>query len=200
MSTVIPVYFDYASSLCYIAAVLGRQLEADLDIVLDWRPVEIAARNAPWKPGDPIDTEARARIERVSQETGVAVLIPARWMDSRPALEGALLAKDRGCFAEYHRRVFAAAFVQGEDIGDRYVLTRIADGVGLPIGDFMMAIATRARARQLAGHAAAAVAHGVTGYPTFLLGEFPLTGIQPLDTMRQLICRYLDRVGGRVLQ
>ena len=199
MPTTIPVYFDYASSLCFIGAVLGAQLETELDIVLDWRPVEIAAQYTGWKAGSRIDGNTRDKIARVATETGVSVVIPPRWLNSRPALEGALLAKELGCFAEYHRRVFHAAFVDGDDIGDRYVLSRIADAAGLPIGDFMMAIATRAHAPQLADLLAEAATHGVTGYPTFMLGDFPLTGIQPLDTMRQLIQRYLDHRVTRML-
>jgi hypothetical protein len=31
------------------------------------------------------------------------------------------------------------------------------------------------------------------GYPTFMLGEFPLTGIQPKDTMRLLLGRFLSQ-------
>jgi hypothetical protein len=29
------------------------------------------------------------------------------------------------------------------------------------------------------------------GYPTFILGEFPLIGIQPIDTMRLIFVRYM---------
>ena len=29
------------------------------------------------------------------------------------------------------------------------------------------------------------------GYPTFILGEFPLIGIQPKDTMRLIFLRYM---------
>jgi hypothetical protein len=39
----------------------------------------------------------------------------------------------------------------------------------------------------------------VAGYPTFFLGEFPLTGIHPLETMRLLLQRYIERVAPRSL-
>jgi len=31
------------------------------------------------------------------------------------------------------------------------------------------------------------------GYPTFLLGDFTLTGIQPTDTMRMLLRLFMDQ-------
>jgi len=34
------------------------------------------------------------------------------------------------------------------------------------------------------------------GYPTFILGDFPLIGIQPIESMRMLIVRYLAQRSG----
>lgn len=31
------------------------------------------------------------------------------------------------------------------------------------------------------------------GYPSFILGDFPLTGIQPIETMRMLLARFIER-------
>ena len=199
MAVVIPVYFDYASSLCFIAQSLAPRLETELGITFDWRPVEIAARHPGWRKGAPLGAEVRSRIERVAAETGVAVRVPDRWLDSRAALEGALFARARDRLRDYHARVFEAAFVTGEDIADRYVLTRVARDSGLPIGDFMQGLATRAYAGELATSINEAARLGVVGYPTFLLGEFPLTGIHPLETMRLLLERYIERLAPRSL-
>ncbi len=38
-----------------------------------------------------------------------------------------------------------------------------------------------------------AATFNVVGYPTFMLGTFPLIGIQPAETMRLLIQRYIDK-------
>ncbi len=193
MPAVIPVYFDYASSLCAIAAVIGAQLEAELGIVLDWRPVEIAAQYPDWKKGGLIGGDTRAKIARVSAETGVSIEVPARWLDSRTALEGAFCAQAHGRFREYHQRIFAAAFTEGRDIGDRAVLASIATDAGIPAAELSRELVTGARAAQLAASLTEARRRGVLGYPTFFFGEFPLTGIQPLKTMRLLVRRHLER-------
>jgi predicted DsbA family dithiol-disulfide isomerase len=199
MPIVVPVYFDYASSLCAIAASIGAQLEADLDVTFDWRPVEIAAQYPHWKKGDRVGDETRAKIARVSAETGVPIAVPERWLDSRAALEGAFFARAHGRFCAYHERVFIAAFASRDDIADRRVLTRIAQESGLPVGEFMMALATRAHAPELSASVEEARRLGVVGYPTFLLGELPLTGIQPIETMRLLFQRHIERSRDRLL-
>jgi predicted DsbA family dithiol-disulfide isomerase len=192
MSVIIPVYFDYASSLCYIAWRIAARLEAELGVVFHWHPVHIAAQYPHWKHGVMIGDQVGANIERVAQETGITLRIPERWLDSRPALEGALFAEERGAFAAYHRGVFTAAYEHGADIGNRHILVQIADAAGLPAGSFMQSIATRHAAPQLAAVFEEARRRAIVGYPTFLLGDFPLVGIQRYETMKLLIARHID--------
>jgi len=192
LNAIIPVYFDYASSLCYIAWRISARLEAELEVTMSWRPVHMAAQGAECKPGDLIAGDTRAKIERVAGETGIALCIPECWCDSRAALEGLVLAEECGYPAAYHREVFGAAYERGADIGNRTVLVHAAVAAGLPMGRFMEFVATRRGAPRLALIREEAHRLGVTGYPTFLLGEFPLTGIQPLETMKLLVARHLE--------
>lgn len=193
MPLIVPVYFDYASSLCYIAWRIAALLEAQLNVVMRWRPVQIAAQYPTWKQGGYIGGDTRGKIERVSRETGIPLRIPERWLDSRAALEGAVLAEEHSRLPEYHRAVFGAAYERGEDIGSLSVLTKAADAAGLPVGSFMEWVATRRAAPHLAATLEEARQHGVVGYPTFFLGEFPLTGIQPYETMKLLLLRHVER-------
>jgi predicted DsbA family dithiol-disulfide isomerase len=195
---VVPVYFDYASSLCYIAWRVAGRLEAELAVVMRWRPVLIAAQYPQWKHGGLIGGDTRGKIERVAQETGIALRIPERWLDSRAALEGAVFAEEHERLAAYHGAVFAAAYERGEDIGSRTVLVRAATDAGLPMRRFMEALDTRRMAPRLAAIRAEAHQLGVVGYPTFFLGEFPLTGIQPYETMHLLIARHIARARQRL--
>lgn len=192
MRIVVPVYFDYASSLCYVAWRIVAVLDAELDVAFDWRGVMIAAQYPAWKPGDRIREEIRVNIERVAHEADVTLRIPERWLDSRAALEGAVFAAQHGCAAAFHDGIFRAAYEHGEDIADKRVLIHIAAASGLPVGSFMEHIATRRAAPWLAATLEEARAHGISGYPTFLLGEFPLIGVQPYATMKQLIARHLE--------
>src|SRR2546430_15238218 len=115
-NVVIPIYYDYASSLCYVAKKVMEQLEGQLEIELVWKGVQVSRRHPGWKNGEMIGDEARGKIFRVAHETGVALRVPDRWLDSASALEGAEFAREQGKFAAYHNAVFAAVFEEGKDI------------------------------------------------------------------------------------
>jgi predicted DsbA family dithiol-disulfide isomerase len=197
-NVIIPIYYDYASSLCYVAKKVMEQLEGQLEIALLWKGVQISRRHQGWKNGEMIGDEARGKIFRVAQETGVALRVPERWLDSAYALEGAGFAREQGKFAEYHDTVFAAVFEEGKDIGDLLTLLSVAERIGLPAAGLEQALKAGTFAARVKETEAEAATFGIVGYPTFMLGEFPLTGIQPTETMRLLIQRYIDQARQQV--
>ena len=115
---IVPIYYDYASSLCYVAKKVMEQLHGKLAIELLWKGVQISRRHQGWKNGEMIGDEAKGKIFRVARETGVTLRVPERWLDSSYALEGAEFAREQGKFQDYHDRVFAAIFEEGKDVGD----------------------------------------------------------------------------------
>ena len=194
----IPVYYDYASSLSYIAKRVMEQLDGQLAIELLWKGVNIARRHQGWKNGEMIGDEAKGKIVRISRETGVPLRIPAKWLDSARALEVAEFAKDRDLFAVYHEAVFVAAFEAEQDIGDLSVLLGVAEQVGLPVDELEQSLQSGELTQRVRATEQEAARFGVVGYPTFLLGEFPLIGIQPAETMRLLVQRYVDKAREQV--
>lgn len=78
---VIPVYFDYASTLCYVAWRIVGQLERELGFTALWKGVPIALRNYRTRPGLPLGPLEVGRIRNVAVETGIAVEPPPRWLD-----------------------------------------------------------------------------------------------------------------------
>ncbi len=194
----IPVYYDYASSLSYIAKRVMEQLDGQLAIELLWQGVNIARRHQGWKNGEMIGDEAKGKIVRISRETGVPLRILAKWLDSARALEAAEFAKDHNLFAVYHEAVFVAAFEEERDIGDLSVLLGVAEQVGLPVAELEQSLQSGELTQRVQVTEQEAAKFGVVGYPTFLLGEFPLIGIQPAETMRLLIQRYVDKARDQV--
>ena len=190
---IVPIYYDYASSLCYVAKKVMEQLQDKLAIELLWKGVQISRRHQGWKNGEMIGDEAKGKIFRVARETGIALRVPERWLDSSYALEGAEFAREQGKFQSYHDRVFAAIFEEGKDVGNLPTLLALAESIGLSVGKMEQALTIRTFAAQVKENEAEAATFGVVGYPTFLLGEFPLIGIQPAETMRLLIQRYVDQ-------
>ena len=189
----VPIYYDYASSLCYVAKKVMEQLKDKLTIDLLWKGVQISRRHQGWKNGEMIGDEAKGKIFRVARETGVALRVPERWLDSSYALEGAEFARTQEKFPDYHDRIFAAIFEEGQDVGDLPTLLALAESVGLAADQLEYEIKTGILTSKIKENEAEAAIFGVVGYPTFLLGEFPLIGVQPAETMRLLIQRYVDQ-------
>ncbi len=189
----IPLYYDYASSLSYIAKRVMQQLDGQLEIDLLWKGVQIARRHKGWKNGEMIGDEVKGKIVRISRDTGVPLRIPAKWLDSSYALQGAEFAKDHNLFPEYHEAVFAAAFEKSKDIGELTTLLGIAEQVGLSGTALESALLSGNLTKRVDDTEQQAATFGVVGYPTFMLGEFSLIGIQPAETMRLLIQRYVKK-------
>lgn len=191
--TVIPIYFDYASTLCYVAWRIVSQLERELGFTALWKGVPIALRNYRTRPGLPLGPLELGRIRNVAAETGIAVEPPARWLDTDKALQGSELAREAGAFAAYHDAVFRAAFEQRADIGNLDLLSAIAARAGLDHAHFRDELERGRMAARIAANKAEADRFSALGYPSFILGDFPLTGIQPIESMRMLLARFLER-------
>lgn len=192
MQVVVPIYFDYASTLCYIAWRIVSELQRELDIVPLWKGVPIAMRDQRLRPGQAIAPAQRLKVALVAAETGVAAPIPSHWLDSRAALEGSELAREAGVFEPYHAAVFGAAFEGKRDIGDPAVLTDIAAGVGLEPRRFLADLNARRMAARIEANKREADAFSALGYPTFMFGCYPFIGIQHIETMRLLFRRFIE--------
>src|SRR5271170_7834655 len=180
----IPIYFDYASTLCYIAWRIVTPLEDELGFEALWKGVPIAARDFRAKPGRVLGERERQKVLSVAAETGVRVAPPPSWIDSTLALQGSEVARDAGVFAAYHDAVFRAAFDDGADIADPKVLDAIAVHAGIDRAKFRDVLDSGAMASRLEDHKREADEFSALGYPTFILGDFPMIGIQPIESMR----------------
>jgi predicted DsbA family dithiol-disulfide isomerase len=187
----IPIYFDYASTLCYIAWRIVTPLEDELGFEALWKGVPIATRDFRAKPGRILGERERQKVLFVAAETGVRVAPPLSWIDSVPALQGSEVARDAGVFRVYHDAVFRAAFDDGDDIADRKLLDAIAERSGIDRSKFSAALDSGSMSARLDEHKREADEFSALGYPTFILGDFPMIGIQPIESMRLLLGRFI---------
>jgi predicted DsbA family dithiol-disulfide isomerase len=189
----IPIFFDYASTLCYVAWRIVRELEPELGFEALWKGVPIRLRDGRSRPGNPLGPIERMKVMTVVAETGIAVAPPERWIDSEQALMGSELARELDRFSPYHDAVFRAAFEERRDLADPETIAMLAERAGLAREVFRTALVSGRLAARLEENRREADQHSALGYPTFILGDFPLTGIQPIATMRLIIRRYLEQ-------
>ena len=126
----------------------------------------------------------------IARRMGVEIRLPP--VSPQPhthlAFEGYQYAKEHGKGNEYNHRVLKAFFVEGQDIGQIDVLTRLAGEVGLNEKDFEEALRTRkyrVAHQQALRHAYEEA--GVTGVPMFVIGRQVLTGLQDRETLEAVI-------------
>jgi predicted DsbA family dithiol-disulfide isomerase len=181
---VVPVHYDFASSLCYVAHRVLQRIGADLDglgVILAWSPLDLAQLLG-WRRGAALPAERRANAERVANDLGVPLAVPSAWRDSREWNAAVLLAADAGCEAAFREAAWCALFEAPAEAR----LAAVAAQCGLALDPTALAAAVARVAQQTE----TAREREVAGVPTFVLDGLPLGGIQGEDTMRSMLARF----------
>lgn len=187
------IFSDYTCPYCYIGTGIVDTLKEEFPLEDTWVSCEIHPETPP--EGLPLErlfgpglSQRQEAQRRRCQELGLPFTPPRLLFDSRLAIEAAEFARDAGKHPEFHRAVLAAYFVHSEDIGDAYVLSRLAAEVGLRSAYLPQELAAGLYARRR--ETAREEAHwlGITGFPTFIFaGYSPVVGAQSLDYFRRLL-------------
>jgi len=185
----LPVYYDFASTICYVAhRVLGRLAPRidEIGVDLEWRPVDLTGLTG-WRRGARVTGPGRENALRVASELGVPVRMPGFWIDSR-AVHGVALALggDPVKEAVWRERVWSAIFEEGVDPGEEGAIDRLVTdvGIGEDIGRTGPSIeAATDRAREA----------GIQGVPAFLVDRWPMGGIQEDQSMIAFFERYVRK-------
>jgi len=189
----IPIHFDFASTLCYVAHRVMAAMVHDLDalgIELCWTPIDLAQLTG-WRPGAEVPDLRRENAERVARELAVAVVVPRVWPDSRAANASVLLAEEAGALraAAWRERVWSTLFEERRDLDDAAEVLRLAHRAGFAFE----AADLDGAAEELERRTLVAAAEEVTGVPTFMLDRWAFGGIQSPETMRSIFERWVSR-------
>ncbi|HVP29724.1 MAG TPA: DsbA family protein [Myxococcota bacterium] len=191
---VVPVLYDFASTIAYVAHRVLGALEPELaaaGVALSWRPIDLAQLLRIERDAT-IAAERRENALRVARELGVAVRAPTRWLDSRRAHAAILLLQGSAREPSFRERVWSAVFEEAADPGEPGAVERWAAELGIALDPARLARAEE----DLALRTHVAEEQGVSGVPTLLLDAWPLGGIQTPETMRLLLERWSRRKRG----
>src|SRR5215207_6009667 len=94
--------------------------------------------------GEYLQRAWRQSVYPIARRMGVPITLPAvsPQPHTRLAFEGFQYAREHGKGAEYNARILEAFFVEGRDIGDVGVLTKLAGEAGLDETEFGDALRT----------------------------------------------------------
>ena len=199
MALKLVMFSDFICPFCYIGFETVRKLKPEFELEIDWRgfqihpewPAEGMEASAYRRGMDPETRRAVwTRIEAMAEAAGFTMKQPQVLANSRLALEAAEFAQQCGAGEAFEERVYRAYFNEGLNIGSQDVIGEIAAEAGIDRNDLNLAIESKRYAERLRHNASDAHTRGVSGVPTFFVGEYPLVGAQNEDVMRQILERY----------
>lgn len=175
-----------------------RKLKPEFDFTLRHRGFQIhpewPADGMPaeqWRPDmDPKTRESLwERIGAMGAAAGVEMKAPRTLANSMLALQAGEYAIEAGVAEAFEDRIFRAYFTEGLNIGKRDVLLDLGAEAGLDRATLGEALDSGKYAMRIKNNAMSANQKGISGVPTFLIGDWPLVGAQSEDVMRRVLQR-----------
>jgi 2-hydroxychromene-2-carboxylate isomerase len=168
-------YFDLGSPYAYLAA---ERVEGMFAEPVDWRPISLGAifkltGRSSWSLGDP---ERRAGgIAEVERRASAYGLPAVRWPQPWPgnylvAMRAATFASGEGLGREFAMSALRAGFREGRDLSLAENVLAVGTAVGLDAKDLSHALAAQEVRQRLREATDAALALGVRGVPTVVVG------------------------------
>lgn len=134
-------------------------------------------------------TAAHARLQSIASSEGLTFVPSTHAWDTRLAQELASWAgeaqPDRAAVS-LHDPLFRAVFVEGRNIGDPAILVDIATEQGLPPEEARRVLVERTHRAKVDADWAFARQIGVTGVPTYAIGNKGVVGAQPYEVLERL--------------
>ena len=185
----IRLYSDFVCPFCFIAeqSTLPRLLH-EFDLVVEWCGFELHPSTP--KGGMSLSTlfpaarlpALRAHMRQFAARFGVdAIDQPEHIPNSRRALAIAEWARDRGHLDAFRESAMVAHWREGRDLENDDDLRAIAARVGLDPDQALAAADQPAILARVDGRQMDARQHGVTGIPTFFIGDEQ--GCQPYEVL-----------------
>jgi predicted DsbA family dithiol-disulfide isomerase len=216
----VDVWSDVACPWCYLGK---RRLDAAVAALPSPGGVEVVWRSFQLDPGAPRAPRARttyaerlARKYRASLEQANAMIArmtavaaadgldlrfdavrPTNTFDAHRVLH---LARERGVQGAVKDRLFRAYFTDGEAIGDRRTLARLAAEAGLDAAEVRRALAGDVHAAAVRADAREAARLGIHAVPFFGIAEvYGFSGVQSVEILQDALAQaWLEAVGAEV--
>jgi 2-hydroxychromene-2-carboxylate isomerase len=192
-------YYGLGSRYSYLASTQIERLQADTGCRVHWRPLYsgdlFQARGADPFAGAPVSGQYDWGYRRFDAECwadyyGVPYLEPAEVrFDPRHLAPACTAAARLGAVEAFSRRLFQAVFVAGASPLDDATCVRIAGAIGLDPETFEAVLDDRETAASLQATVAEALAAGVFGVPSFVIGDRAYFGNDHLPILRHMLLK-----------
>src|SRR5262249_35730999 len=128
----------------------------------------------------------QARMKKLMDGEGLPYGNRTRTFNSRLAQELGKFGDQKG-LPQIHDALYRAYFVDGANIGDEGVLLDVASRVGIPADEAEAVLRQRTMRSAVDADWARSQALGITGVPTFVMGQRAVVGAQPYEVLEELV-------------
>lgn len=182
-------WYEFASTYSYPAAMRVEQAAKEAGVELRWRPFLLGPifgaqgwNDSPFNIYPAKGTYMWRDMARLCEAQGLALQEPVRFpQNGLKAARLALLGQDETWGPEFTRRVYLANFAGQQDISDEAVLSGILDALGLDAGALLARSNEQANKDRLKAQTEEAIAKGIFGAPSFVVGGELFWGNDRLD-------------------
>lgn len=194
MAQALTLYTDFVCPFCFIAEeATVRRLLKEYDLTLDWKGYELSpdtppgGRNLREKFGPRIGA-MHENLRGFAKSFGVeGMKLTEHSPNSRKALAAAEYARDQGKLDAFRDAAMDAHWRKGLDLESDAVLRQLAVETGLDGDGVVAASKDPALLGRIDARRAEAESRGVTGIPTFVIGNQGVVGCQPYEVLAEFV-------------
>lgn len=195
------LFTDYVCPFCFIGDLRLQQLRENYDVLVNFRFIEIhpetPTQGTTIDSLDYSDEQWQGMMDgllEMAAEEHVSLHPPRLLVNSHHALLLAETAKSAGreTFYKLNEALYYSYFIEGRNIGDREVLREIATDCGMHEELVTKAWNDPEYEKILQTNMAMAIKAGVTGTPTFFIGQQRFTGAVATTRLKEAAVAYLQ--------
>jgi len=190
----IEFWYEFASTYSYPAAMRIERLAGEAGLDVRWRPFLLGPifKALGWNDSPFNIYVAKGRymwrdLERICAAEGLPLKLPPVKFPQNglKAARLALVGENKGWTPAFTRAVFAANCAEQKDIGDDDTLTAILESIGIEPQAALDAANDPANKEALKQQTEQAMARGLFGAPSFIVGDELFWGNDRLETALQ---------------
>ena len=192
----VTVYYDYICPFCFLGIKRLETLEKEFPLEIQSKGIEIH----PEIPPQGVKRAKTLKLEQIvqnvieiSKEDGFEIGLPSIIANSRLSLEVSEFARTKHKFSEFHKGIYKAYFQDGENIGNRDVILKVGENVGLQVEELEECLNQRTMLKKIEENRQEAEANQILGVPAFIFGSFPIHGVQSLESFRKIMNRIIEK-------
>ncbi len=190
-------WYEFASTYSYPAAMRVAAAAKAAGVPLVWRPFMLGPifgaqgwNDSPFNIYPAKGKYMWRDMTRICEGQGLTLKEPVRFPQNglKPA-RLALLGQDESWGPEFTRRVYLANFAEQKDISDEDVLAEILSALGLDAATLLARSNEPANKEHLKTQMEEAIARGIFGAPSFVVGDELFWGNDRLEAALQWAMR-----------